>query len=130
MTDNPNNGVMDSEEGPGKGKVYFERASAVAATGNFDYAIDLYIQGLFREPFNMDQHKQLREVAFHRKVNGGKAAGGLFGAKTPYKGKVPKEAMLNAEYLLAKDVGNITHMMQMVRNAAAANLASRGEFSK
>ncbi|HVX85235.1 MAG TPA: tetratricopeptide repeat protein [Phycisphaerae bacterium] len=122
MTDNADNVVTDPEEGPGKGKVYFDRAATVAATGNFDYAIDLYVQGLYREPLNMDQHKQLREVAFHRKVNGGKPAGGLFGAKTPYKGKAPKEAMLNAEYLLAKDVGNITHMMQMVRNAAASNL--------
>ncbi|HVS73048.1 MAG TPA: tetratricopeptide repeat protein [Phycisphaerae bacterium] len=122
MTDNANNAVSDPEEGPGKGKVYFDRAATVAATGNFDYAIDLYVQGLYREPLNMDQHKQLREVAFHRKVNGGKPQGGLFGAKTPYKGKVPKEAMLNAEYLLAKDVGNITHMMQMVRNAAGASL--------
>jgi tetratricopeptide (TPR) repeat protein len=110
------------EEGPGKGEVYFTRAASVAATGNFDYAIDMYIQGLLREPFNIEEHKKLREVGFHRKVAGGKPAGGLFGAKTPFKGKAPKEAMLNAEWLLAKDVGNINHMMQMVRSAAACNL--------
>jgi tetratricopeptide (TPR) repeat protein len=112
----------DPNEGPGKGKVYFERAAAVAATGNFDYAIDMYIQGLFREPFNMEEHRKLREVGFHRKVAGGKPAGGLFGAKTPYKGKTPKEAMLNGEWLLAKDVGNINHMLQIVRNAVLCSL--------
>jgi tetratricopeptide (TPR) repeat protein len=114
--------ATDPNEGPGKGKVYFDRAAAVAATGNFDYAIDMYIQGLFREPFNMDEHRKLREVGFHRKVAGGKPAGGLFGVKTPYKGKVPKEAMLNAEWLLAKDVGNMTHMLTIIRNAVLCSL--------
>ncbi len=115
--------VVDANEGPGKGDPYFLRAAQVAATGNFDYAIDMYIQGLQREPFNIEEHRKLREVGFHRKVAGGKPAGGMFGTKTPFKGKTPKEAMLNAEYLLAKDVGNITHMVNMAKSAAELNLA-------
>src|SRR5277367_1915063 len=106
-------------EGPDKGKAFFDRAKTVTVTGNYDYAIDMYIEGLNREPFNLEEHKNLREVGFRRKVSGGKAPGGLLGVKTPYKGKTPKEAMLNGEYILAKDVGNIPAMLQIFRNAVA-----------
>jgi tetratricopeptide (TPR) repeat protein len=106
-------------EGPGKGKAFFDRARTVAATGNFDYAIDMYIEGLNREPFNLDEHKALREVGMRRKIAGGKAPSGFLGVKTPYKGKTPKEAMLNAEFVLGKDVGNLQQMIVFVRNAAA-----------
>ena len=108
-----------SIEGPGKGKAFFDRAKTVAATGNHDYAIDMYIEGLNREPFNIDEHKALRDVGFRRKVAGGKAPGGLLGPKPPYKGKTPKEAMLNSAWTLAKDVGNIPAMLTYFRNAVA-----------
>src|SRR3982751_702842 len=77
--------AVDPHEGPGKGRAFFERAKTVAATGNYDYAIDMFITGLDREPFNLEEHKALREVALRRKVAGGKAGGGLFGLKLPYK---------------------------------------------
>jgi tetratricopeptide (TPR) repeat protein len=107
-------------EGPGKGKTFFDRAKTVAGTGNYDYAIDMYIEGLNREPFNVEEHKSLRDTALRRKVTGGKPAGGLLGPKLPYKGKTPKEALLNAEFLLAKDVGHIPSMLTMFRNAVVA----------
>src|SRR6185312_17283792 len=97
----------DPNEGPGKGTVFFDRAKSVAATGNFDFAISMYIEGLFREPFNAAQHQALREVALRRKLSGAKSGGGLLsglslgGPKPPYKGKTPKEAMLNNEFILA-----------------------------
>src|SRR5436305_9293474 len=99
-------------EGPGKGRAFFDRAKTVAATGNFDYAIDMYIEGLNREPFNVEEMKNLREASFRRKLAGTKTGGGLLGAlgggpKLPYKGKTPKEAMLNNLFLLSRDVGNI-----------------------
>ena len=105
-------------EGPGKGKAFFDRAKTVADTGNYDYAIDMYIQGILREPDNLDEHKALREVSLRRKVSGGKPAGGFLGTKPYFSGKSPKEQMLNAEYLLAKDPGNITHMLNMMKHAA------------
>ncbi|MCL2645939.1 MAG: hypothetical protein FWD61_02915 [Phycisphaerales bacterium] len=120
MTDTPSTG--NPIEGPGKGKVFFDRARTVAATGNFDYAINLYIDGLNREPANMVEHQALRETAFRRKVAGGKAASGLLGPKPPYKGKSSKDALLNAEWILAKDVGNRAAMMTIARNAALLDL--------
>jgi tetratricopeptide (TPR) repeat protein len=83
----------------------------------------MYIEGLNREPENVPEHQALYDVSLRRKIKGGKAAGGLFGAKGPYKGKTAKEQMLNAEWMLAKDPGNISHMQALLRNAAAAEYA-------
>jgi tetratricopeptide (TPR) repeat protein len=123
----PENSAPDSMEGPGKGKAFFDRAKTVADTGNFDYAIDMYIEGLKREPFNVDQYKALAEVAFRRKASGKKAGGGFLGAfgggpKLPFKGKSPKEGLLNNAFLLAHDWGNITAMLALIRNAVLLDL--------
>ena len=107
-------------EGPGKGKAFFDRAHTVAESSNYDYAIDMYIQGLDREPQNITEHQNLSEVALRRKIKGGKPATGMFGAKVPFKAKSPKEHMLNAEFLLAKDPGNVSLMLTFIRQAAAA----------
>lgn len=115
--------AQNTIEGPGKGRAFFERARTVAETGNHDYAIDMYIEGLNREPQNIEEHQALFDVALRRKVKGGKPAGGLFGPKTPFKGKSPKEQMLNAEWLLAKDPGNLTHMLALLRQASAGEYA-------
>jgi len=110
--------VPDPNEGPGKGKAFFDRGRSVADTGNYDYAIDMYIEGLNREPFNATEHQELYKIGLTRKIKGGKAAGGLLGPKLPYKGKTPKEALLNHEFLLAKDPGNISAMLAIFRNAS------------
>jgi tetratricopeptide (TPR) repeat protein len=107
-------------EGPGKGKAYFDRARTVAETGNYEYAIDMFIEGLLREPLNMKEHEALRDVALRRKIKGGKPAGGILGIKAYFKGKTPKEQMLNAEWILAKDPGSVNAMLNMMRQAAAA----------
>ena len=59
-TETPENNIT---EGPGKGQAYFTRAHTVADTGNYDYAIDMFIQGLLREPTNMAEHAALRDIA-------------------------------------------------------------------
>ena len=113
--------TQTATEGLGKGKAFFERARTVAETGNYDYAIDLYIEGLLREPLNIKEHEALRDVALRRKIKGGKPAGGIFGVRPYFKGKTSKEQMLNTEWLLAKDPGNISTMQTMLKQAAAAD---------
>ncbi len=111
-------------EGPGKGRAFFDRAKTVAESNNYDYAIDMYIEGLNREPFNLEQHEALRDVSLRRKVKGAKARGGFGGflsAKLPFKGKTAKEAMLNAEFSLANEPGNIPAMQTILRNAVELN---------
>jgi tetratricopeptide (TPR) repeat protein len=111
---------LDSVEGPGKGKAFFDRARTVAQSENYDYAIDLFLDGLLREPQNIPGHEALRDVALRRKLKGGKPAGGFFGPKGHFKGKTPKEIMLNIEGILTKDPGNITEMVKFVRAAQVA----------
>ncbi|MFP4141658.1 MAG: hypothetical protein ACLFVY_13965 [Phycisphaerae bacterium] len=101
----------------GKGKAFFDRADQVAETGNWDFAIEMYTEGIKREPEDIDRgHKPLREIALKRKLAGGKKAGMMDSLKHG-SSKDPAENLANAEYLLAKDPGNV-QMMVNVLNAA------------
>ena len=40
---------------PGKGQAFFDRADQVAETGNWDFAIEMYLQGIEREPDNIER---------------------------------------------------------------------------
>ena len=45
-----------------KGKAFFERGDQVAETGNWDFAMEMYLEGIARDPDNVDQgHQPLRE---------------------------------------------------------------------
>ena len=106
----------------GKGKAFFDRADEVADTGNWDFAIELYIEGIKREPGQLERgHLPLRRVAMTRKTQGGKGPG----MREQFKrrgGKEPIEALANAEYLLAKEPGSLTYMEQVLRAAEKLEL--------
>lgn len=99
-----------------RAKKLIERARAVADTGQYDYAIELYIQGLSYDPEAADMHKELRKISLTRKATGGKPLSGLkaMGLK---RGKDVKQNMLNAEMLLAYDPGNLSHMVILAKAA-------------
>ena len=101
-----------------KAKVFFDHARTVAAAGQFDYAISMYIDGLNQDPEAIAEHQQLRDVSLQRKASGGKPLGML--AAMPFKkgGKDEKTNMLNNERLLAHDPGNLDYMLGVVQNAA------------
>lgn len=101
----------------GKGKAFFNRADEVAETGNWDFAIQMYLEGIRRETANMERgHRPLREVALKRTAQGGKPMGMLEAFKHR-GGKDPAEALVNAETLLSKDPGNVTHMTAVLKAA-------------
>jgi tetratricopeptide (TPR) repeat protein len=101
----------------GKGKAFFDRAEQVAETGNWDFAIEMYAEALLREPENVKRgHQPLREVSFKRKAQGGKPAGMMEQLKRR-AGKDPATNLVNAAYLLAKDPGDVQHMIQLLRSA-------------
>src|SRR5512133_840448 len=87
----------------GKGKPFFDRADQVAETGNWDFAIEMLLLGIAKEPTNMQRgHQRLREVAMQRKVSKGKPAGML--EKMKHKpSKDPLESLVNAEWLMSRD---------------------------
>lgn len=107
------------EEDRHKAAQFFERARTVADTGNYEYAIEMYLQGLTIDPESLEAHQALREVSLRRKASGGKTLG-MLQAMQLRSGKDDKEAMLNAEKLLAYDPGNTNHMLTILKSAHKA----------
>ena len=96
---------------------FFEKAKAVAETKNYDYAIDLYLQGLQRAPEALEEgHLPLCELGLQRRGKGGKKPSMVERVKR-MRGKTPLEAMLNAEYLYVKDPDHLPYAEAMLKSA-------------
>lgn len=111
----------DDDRGRNRAKVFFARARTVADTGNFEYAIEMYIQGLKIDPENIPAHQELREISLKRKAAGGRDMGMMERMKLP-KGGGDKQTMLNAERLLAHDPGKADRMLAFLTAANAARM--------
>ncbi len=109
--------ISNNTDDLSKAVPFFKRAEEVAATDNFDYAIDMFIEGLTRAPDAVELgHKPLRHNSLIRQAKGGKKPSVI--DKMRYsRGKTPLENMLNAEFLLAKDPENLTYAEQMLKAA-------------
>lgn len=108
------------EEDRRKAQVFFERGKTVSDTGNFEYAIEMYIQGLNVDPENTEAHQALREISLKRKASGGKDLGMVAKMKLGPKKGDEKTTMLNAEKLLSYDPGNTDRMEQVFKSAYRA----------
>ena len=122
VTDNNTPALPDGyrdipEEDRKKAAKFFGHAKSVAATGQYDYAIEMFIQGLTLDPEDVEQHKALREIALKRKVSGGKPLGMFEARKYPTTTKDDKQSMLNSERMLAFDPGNTNHMVVFAQSA-------------
>ena len=104
-----------------KASRWFEQAKTVADTGNYDYAVECYINGLKFDPESLRHHELLREVSLRRKVAGGKPAG----LKDQFKhsgGKSVVEKLLNAEFLWAKNPTDPSLALAVMDSAAKLEL--------
>jgi len=111
-----------------KAVAFFERAEDVAATDNFDYAIDMYMEGLRRAPDALeDGHGALRKIALIRQGKGGKKPSVVEKMKY-HGGKNPLDEMLNAEYLLAKDPDHLPYAETMLKAAIAGGYHRTAEW--
>ncbi|MEQ9454819.1 MAG: hypothetical protein RLN76_09550 [Phycisphaeraceae bacterium] len=108
-----------SSRDPRKAVRFFEHADTVASAGNYDYAIDLFINGLRHDPANMNRHEDLRDVALKRKLAGGKPAG--FAAKLSSGGSTKLEKMLSAEKLWAMSPLDARLMRDVMKLAVEAD---------
>ncbi len=106
-----------SEADKKKAKVFFQRGDTVAATGNYEYAIEMYINGLLNDPESTEAHETLRDISLKRKATGGKSMGMFDGLKLKRPSKDDKQNMLNNEKLLAYDPGNTDYMVGVLQNA-------------
>lgn len=111
-----------------KAQAFFTRAEEVAATDNFDYAIDLYLEGLRFAPDALeDGHAPLRRLALIRQGKGGKKPSMLEIIRHK-GGKLPLDEMLNAEYLMAKDPDNLSYAEAMLKAAVAGGYHRTAEW--
>lgn len=96
---------------------FFEKARSAAETKNYDYAIDLYLQGLQRAPEALEEgHLPLCELGLQRRGKGGKKPSMVERVKR-MRGKNPLEVMLNAEYLFVKDPDHTPYAEAMLKAA-------------
>jgi tetratricopeptide (TPR) repeat protein len=100
-----------------KAHTFFLRAKEIAEKGNYDYAINMYIEGLRLDPDNLTEgHLRLRELALLRQSRKGKKP--TMVEKVRYgRGKELLEQMLNAEFLLAKDPDHLPYLQAMLKAA-------------
>ncbi len=111
-----------------KAQAFFQRGEEVAATDNFDYAIDMYIEGLRKFPDALeDGHIPLRRLALIRQGKGGKKPS-IKDKMTHRGGKAPVDEMLNAEFMLAKDPDNLTYAEAMLKACVTGNYHRTGEW--
>lgn len=100
-----------------KAKAFFKRAEQVAHGENFDYAIEMYIEGIQCRPDTLEEgHIPLRQLSLLRQVKGGKKPSMMEKIKLT-RGKTPLEQMVNAEYLLAKDPDHLPYAEMMLKAA-------------
>jgi tetratricopeptide (TPR) repeat protein len=111
----PENHIGDAA----RAKFFFDSARKAAGENNFDFAVDMYLEGLRRDPNAVEQgHIKLREVALQREETGGQKPSEAEAAER-LKGKTPLEQMINAEYLLAKDPSHLPYAEGILKAAAA-----------
>ncbi|MEO1236944.1 MAG: hypothetical protein AAFX76_09175 [Planctomycetota bacterium] len=107
------------EGDPRKARRFFEHAETVAEAKNFDYAIEMYVNGLRQDPDNMTRHEELLDVAKRRKVSGGKKAGLKDKLKSMGSDRIAK--MLDAERVWAMDFGDPALMREFMKRAVEAD---------
>jgi tetratricopeptide (TPR) repeat protein len=111
-----------------KAEAFFQRAQKVSQSGNFDYAIDMFLEGLRRSPDALEQgHIPLCELAFHRQGKNAKKPTILEKAKR-MMGKTPLEQLLNAEYLFAKDPSHLPYAEAMLKAATLGGYIKTAEW--
>ena len=111
-----------------KARAFFERAEEVASTNNFDYAIELYLDGLRLLPDALeDGHAPLRQLSLIRQGQGGKKPSMVERMKR-LKGKSPLEKMLNAEYLMAKDPDHLPYAESVLAAAVEGGYLRAAEW--
>lgn len=96
-----------------RAKVFFDRGTTVAASGQFDYSIEMYLSGLALDPEAVEAHKQLRDIALRRLASGGKGLG-MFEKMKLRPGREAKPNLLNAVKLLSFEPGSSDHMLAVM----------------
>jgi len=106
------------DEDRARAQTLFEKGKRTADTNNFEYSIEMYLQGLNIDPENTDAHQALREISLKRKASGGKPLG--MRDKWNLKKGDDKQNLINAEKLLSYDPGDLGNMVAVFQAAYKA----------
>jgi tetratricopeptide (TPR) repeat protein len=110
-----------TEQALAKARVFFERAGQVAQSNNFDYAIDMYLEGIRCAPDALEEgHIALHQLALFRQTKGGRKPSVSERIKG-LRGKTALERMINAEYLFAKDPDHLPYAEAILKAALAGD---------
>lgn len=110
-----------SAQNMAQARKFFEHAKKSAETRNYEYAIELYCNGLALWPDALEEGlKPLRVVATARRLDGGKAAGFLAARKLSIGGKDLLKSLNNAMRLYGLDPSGVGHMEHILQLAARA----------
>ncbi|MBN1392770.1 MAG: tetratricopeptide repeat protein [Sedimentisphaerales bacterium] len=102
-----------------KAQAFFDRGKEAAEADNFDYAINMYLEGLRCAPDALQSgHIPLCELALRRQGKGGKKATMMERVKR-MGGRTALEQMLNAEYLFTKEPDHLPYAEAMLKAAVA-----------
>lgn len=116
----PDEPVVAEPEEPGDlafARTFFDKARKAAESKSYDYAIEMYLDGLQRAPDALEEgHLPLCELGLQRRGRGGKKPSVVERVKR-LRGKTPLEQMLNAEYLFAKDPDHTPYAEAMLKAA-------------
>jgi len=112
-----------SDADKARARQWFRKAADCRERREYDYAIECYITGLGFWPEAVEEgHMPLSSLALQRTQAGGRKPGMIETIKKPTTGKDARQAMLNAEYLWAKDPSNAAYLDSILKNAARAGL--------
>lgn len=112
---------------PDKAKKFFEHASTAAASSNFEFALQLYADGLKLDPGNMAAHQAMYEAAVRYVNGGGKPATGKELRKIDDGGtKVSK--MAAAEFTWMKDLNSLAAATRLLEAASEAEQHALGQW--
>lgn len=113
-------GYRDTPEADRKKALrFFDVAQSKTQALQYEYAIDMYLQGLSLDPESITSHAALRQISLERKARGGKDLGMFEKMKLRY-GKDDVQNMVLAERFLAYDPGNTGRMLEMLNHAVSA----------
>jgi tetratricopeptide (TPR) repeat protein len=113
------------EPQPEKAKKFFDHARTAGNSGQLEYALKLWANGLKLDPGNMVAHQAMYEHALQFAQNATPAAGKDV---KEIEGPSPVDKLVVAEYVWMRDLNNATAALRMLDAAGKAGQASFGQW--
>lgn len=121
--------LVGTPEGIQTAQKLFAHAKKAEDTRNYDYAIELYVQGLAHWPDAIDEGlKKLRVVATARKMQGGKPASFMMRRKWPTHGKDPNVNLNNGLRLFGFDPSDLASIEPLLELAIKSKCDRVGQW--